>query len=157
MTLPSKGTERPHCIMASLFIPSPPLRPYTAWNGRRPLSLHPMEKDSIWTVGCNRGVGSLHMHTRTHAHTHTLKYNLLGPYNVTCVHVFMADHLGLDNWSVCSFLGRVSFASLCFAPLPIILSVGLRPHGLSFLCAVRHVHRCSLLRSCLVSHAGETS
>lgn len=35
-----------------------------------------------------------------------LKYNLLSLYNVTCVHVFRADHLVLVNQLVCSPLEK---------------------------------------------------
>lgn len=36
------------------------------------------------------------------------KYNLLGWYNITCMYVFRAKHLALDNQFVCSSLTFLS-------------------------------------------------
>lgn len=37
-------------------------------------------------------------------------YNLLSPYNVTCIYVFKVHHLALDNLLMFSFLGRTHIA-----------------------------------------------
>jgi hypothetical protein len=43
-------------------------------------------------------------YTHTHTHTHTHKYNLITPYNITCMSVFKADHLVFDTQVLCSSL-----------------------------------------------------
>jgi hypothetical protein len=46
------------------------------------------------------------------------------------MYVFRADHLTLDYHLVCSSLGKSTSPITIFPQLPIVIYVGLRPHGL---------------------------
>lgn len=63
------------------------------------------------------------------------QYSLSNAYNVTCIYVFRADHLVLDNQWVCSFLGRATPFIHIFPRWPVVLCVGLRPLSF-FLCSL---------------------
>lgn len=52
-------------------------------------------------------------------------YNLLSPHDVTCMHVFRADHLARDNQPVCSPPGTATSPALSFAQLSVVLRVEL--------------------------------
>lgn len=55
------------------------------------------------------------------------KYTLLGSYSITCVYVFRAHCLALDNPLVCSSRGKTTSPPHSFSHLPTALCVGLRP------------------------------
>lgn len=63
------------------------------------------------------------------------QYNLSSPYNVTCIYVFRADRLVLENELVCFSLGRATPFIHIFPRWPVVLCVGLRPLGF-FLCGL---------------------
>ena len=62
--------------------------------------------------------------------------NLLSLYSVTCVYVFRADHLVLDNQSLCSALGKTISPALSYPQPSVVLCVGLRLR----LCGLASVH-----------------
>lgn len=55
-----------------------------------------------------------------------LKYNLLSPYNINCMHMFKADLLALDNQLVCSSMVKAISPTPNFPQLPVLLFVVLR-------------------------------
>lgn len=59
------------------------------------------------------------------------KYNVLSVYNVVCMYVFRADHLTLDNQSVCSSLGKATSLAPNFPQLPRVPCAELRLCGIS--------------------------
>lgn len=65
------------------------------------------------------------MNTISHvsAYTYILKYNLLSLYNVNPMQIFRADHLVVDNQSVCSSLDRTISHTLSTLYLPVDLFV----------------------------------
>lgn len=63
-----------------------------------------------------------------YAYTHIPKYNLLSPYNITCLCIFRVDLLALDHQFKCSSLGRTTFLTTGFSQLPTALRIGLKSH-----------------------------
>lgn len=62
---------------------------------------------------------------------HAYEYNLISPYNVTCV--YQISELIAWYWKTnCgSCLEKTMFSTLSFPKLPVALCLGLRPHKLS--------------------------
>lgn len=60
------------------------------------------------------------------------KYSILSLNNITCILVFRANHLVLDNQLVLSFLGKMISPLLIIFQVPVALSVMLKsfPHSL---------------------------
>lgn len=82
--------------------------------------------------------------------------------NITCldhlmlpIYVFNADHLALDTILLCSSLGESTTPASSFPLLPVVLYVGLRSYGLSFVQLARSLVS-SLFTSHLGNHVGET-
>lgn len=58
--------------------------------------------------------------------------NLFSPFNAICMHIFRTDYFALDNESVGSFLQKTTtLTTPSFPWFPVVLLIGLRPHGLS--------------------------
>lgn len=70
------------------------------------------------------------MHVYICLYIHIAKQNLQSSHNATCMYIFRSDHLILDNLLVCSSLGKTTSPAPRIAQLPIVICVGLRPHGL---------------------------
>jgi hypothetical protein len=74
---------------------------------------------------------------------------------ITCMNVFRAKHLVLDNQSVCSSLRNAISPVLCIPYMLIVLCVGLRPLGLSS-DPLKYLFLLSFLSSYLGNHIGES-
>lgn len=72
-------------------------------------------------------------------HIYTPKYKLLAPYNVTCMHVYKADHLVLNNEFVWYALEKATIPTTRFCWFPIVFCAELRPWRIFHMC---HVHWC---------------
>lgn len=64
-----------------------------------------------------------------YVYIHILEFRLFSSY-VTCMYVFRADYLTLNNELMCSSMGKTSSLSRKFLQLPMVLCEGLKPHGL---------------------------
>lgn len=90
-------------------------------------------------------------------HIYVRKYNVYLLYNVTCIHVFRADDLVLNNKLVCSFQGRTDYSSHFELSLFVCSScVGSRLHDLFWLPSFIFCYLCStyVLSVILVRHYG---
>lgn len=74
----------------------------------------------------------IYIHICICLYRYILKYNLLSPYNVTCMCVFRTDCLALDNQLVCSSLGNNTIFSFPkFTRLLAVQCVRLCSHAIS--------------------------
>lgn len=58
------------------------------------------------------------------------KYNQLGPHNITGMYDLRADHLTLDNKLLYPSQGSIISPFPSFIQLPVVICIGLMPHGL---------------------------